>query len=339
MKWLNRFRKKEEETEDIELTEEKLEKLNQEAYDTSFYSELEELDSEEELDLMTKKDSESHILGLYNEGLNFDEIERIEYRRDARLAQQMDYQSKVQDRADFIQAMFTPNMIIGYIVTFLLSTIYLWLTTGQIAFSMIVSLIGSVVFVYWFIFQENKLDIKQKELEELEQLAREITLQADVASNTYEVIGKMAEKYDTGRVGNDVNMMYQNLHETTELDTSRFSLYNFTPIEIFMRNLEIWYREGSDTKKVFTKSVHRINFELLKRDELRKLNKQALNMELVTASIGAFFPIVTRIAARSVYTVFLGKPVLASVLMLLLYVGVLSNIVKLKKLSLDIDVR
>lgn len=339
MKWLDRFRKNKGGQEEIELTDEMLEDLNQEAFNTSFYSELEDLDSEEELDLMTKKESESHIESMYNEGLSLDEIERIEYRRDARLAQQMEYQEKVQDRADFIEALFSPNMIVGYIITFLISTLYLWLTTGQLAFSMIVSLIGSVVIVYWFIYQENKLDIKQKELEQLEQLARDITLQADVASNTYEVIGKMAEKYDTGRVGNDVNMMYQNLHETTELDTSRFSLYQFTPVEIFMRNLEIWYREGSDTRRIFTRSVQRINFELLKRDELRKLNKQALNTELMTAAIGAFFPIVTRFAASEVYTVFLGKPVMASTLVLILYIGIIKNITNLKKMSLDIDVR
>lgn len=198
--------------ESIELTAERIEELNNEAYDTEFYSELEDIDSEEELDLMTREETDRQVESMYNSGMNLEEIERIEYRRSAKAARQTVYRAKVQDRADFLQALLTPNMIIGYILVFMLSTAYLWFATGQLAFALIVSLVGSVVIVYWYIYQENKLNIKQEELAELESLARDITMQADVASNTYEVIGRVAEKYGKGRVGNDVNMMYQKLH-------------------------------------------------------------------------------------------------------------------------------
>lgn len=331
--------KKENEVEVPQITAEELEEMNQEIYDTSFYSELETLDSEENLDMMSREDTDRQVEQMYDSGMDFEEIERFEYRSSAKKARQTEYRAKVQDRADFLQALLTPNMIVGYIVTVLLSTLYLWFTTSQLAFSLLISLVGSVVIVYWYIYRENKLDIRQEELTELESLARDITMQADIASNTYEVVAKMADKYDKGRVGNDVNMLYSKLDETGELDTSRFNLYDFTPVELFMRNLEIWYTEGADTRKIFTRSVNDITFELLKRDELRKTNKKMLKTELITAGIGLAIPVIIRATAGQVYSVLLGVPVIVSVMMLVHYVGIIGVIVSLKKRALDISIR
>ena len=343
MAWFkfNKEKNKQKETDyDIpELTEEEIEDMNQDIYDTSFYSELEDIDNEEELDLMTRQETEQEVDNLYNSGMDLEDIERIEYRRSAKLARQTEYRAKVQDRTDFIQAMLTPNMIIGYIVVYIISVLYLWYATGQIAFALIVSLVGSIVIVYWFIYQENKLKLRQAELNELESLARDITMQADIARNTYEVIQKIAEKYNSGRVGNDMNMMYNKLRETGEIDTSRFSLYNFTPIEIFMRNLEIWYSEGADTRTIFTRSVNDITFELLKRDELHKSLKQAMLTESITVILGALFPIIIRLSAGRVYSVLLGLPVAASIMMLLHYIGIIWVAISLKKRAMDIDIR
>ena len=321
------------------LSSEELEELNQDIYDTSFYSELDELDTEEEFDLMTRQETERQVVNLYNSGMELEDIERIEYRRSAKMARQAEYRAKVQDRTDFLQALLTPNMIVGYLVFYLLSVLYIWITTAQLAFALIVSLVGAIALVYWFVYQENKLNIKQSELEELEAMARDITMQADVARNTYEVIGTIAEKYDKGRVGNDINMLYNKLHETGELDTSRFSLYEFTPIEIFMRNLEIWYSEGADTRKIFTRSVNDITFEILKRDELRKNLKQALFMEMVTVLIGGSFPLIIRLFASRVYSVLLGMPLTVSIMILLHYIGIVWVMISVKKKSLDIDIR
>lgn len=342
---LFKFNKKKKEAEEKakeltpELTPEKLEQLNEDIYRTDFYSELEDIDEEEELDRMTRKEEEHSVDKLYNSEMSLDEIERIEYRRSAKLARQTEYRAKIQDRTDFMQALMTPNMIVGYLIVFIISTVYLWFTTGQLAFSMIVSIIGSIAIVYWYIYKENKLDIKQQELFELEAMARDVTMQADVARNTYEVVGKIADKYDEGRVGNDVNMMYHRLRETGELDTSRFNLYNFTPVELFMRNLEIWYTEGADTRKIFTRSVNEITFELLKRDELRKNNNQKLGQELMATALGAAFPLVVRLTAARVYSVMLGLPVVVSIVMLVHYIGIVWVMISLKKRALDIDIR
>lgn len=322
-----------------EMNPEELEEINQDIYKTTFYSELEDIDSEEELELMTREETDRQVEQMYNSGMDLDEIERIEYRRSAKVARQHEYRAKVQDRADFLQALFTPSMIIGYLAVYLVSVLYLWFITGQLAFALILSLIGSVVIVYWYIYKENKLNLREEELGELESLARDITMQADIASNTYEVLAKMADKYDKGRVGNDVNMMYEKMHESGEIDTTRFNLYNFTPIEIFMRNLEIWYTEGADTRRIFTRSVNDITFELIKRDELRKSNKKMLATELLVTALGASFPVILRGTAGVVYTVLLGMPVLASVVMMFHYIGIIWVMVSLKKRALDIEIR
>lgn len=322
-----------------ELSEDVLEEINGDVYNESFYSELEDIDNEEELELMTRQETERQVESLYQSGLDLEDIERIEYRRSAKLARQTEYRAKVQDRTDFLQALVTPNMIMGYLVVYFLSVLYLWYATGQLAFSLIISLVGAIVLVYWFIYQENKLTIRKRELDELEALARDITMQADVARNTYDVIRKMAEKYNSGRIGNDVNMMYNKLHETGELDTSRFTLYRFTPIQIFMRNLEIWYSEGADTRTIFTRSVNDIMFELLKRDELHKSLKQAMMIEFLTVAIGASFPLIMRLTAGRVYAVLLGMPVTASLMVLVHYIGIIMVMVSIKKRALDIDIR
>lgn len=329
-----KFKKSKPETEEISPEQDVLD-VNMEG----FYDELEDIDSEEELDLMSREETERHVDQLYDSGMDIEEIERIEYRRSAKLARQYEYRAKVQDRTDFLQALATPNMIGGYIFFYLVSVLYLWYTSGQLAFSLLVSLIGSVVLVYWFVFQENKLSIKQGELAELESLSRDITMQADVASNAYEVLEKMADKYKTGRVGNDVNMMYQKLRDTTEIDTSRFNLYNFTPVDVFMRNLEIWYTEGADSRKIFTRSVNGITYELLKRDELRKTNRSLLNIELMVVGMAISFPAIMRLFGGIVYDVFLGLPVVASIMMLVFYIGMLWFITRLKKRALDISIR
>lgn len=331
--------KNESESESLALTQEELDELNAEVYNEDFYSELESIDPEEELEVMSREETDRQVESLYSSGMDIEDIERIEYRRSAKLSRQMEYRAKVQDRADFLQALVTPSVIIGYLLFYIASTVYLWFTTGQIAFALIVSLIGSVVLVYWYVYQENKLTIKQEELAELESLARDITMQADVSSNTYAVIAKMAEKYNKGRIGNDVNMMFQKLKETGTLDTTRFNLYNFTPIELFMRNLEIWYTEGANTRRIFTRSVNNITFEILKRDELRKTNKGMLLQELVTTIMGASFPVVIRLTASSVYSVMIGMPFVSSIIMTGFYAGIVWVAISLKKKSLDIEIR
>lgn len=331
--------KNESESESLALTQEELDELNAEVYNEDFYSELESIDPEEELEVMSREETDRQVESLYSSGMDIEDIERIEYRRSAKLSRQMEYRAKVQDRADFLQALVTPSVIIGYLLFYIASTAYLWFTTGQIAFALIVSLIGSVFLVYWYVYQENKLSIKQDELAELESLARDITMQADVSSNTYAVIAKMAEKYNKGRIGNDVNMMFQKLKETGTLDTTRFNLYNFTPIELFMRNLEIWYTEGANTRRIFTRSVNNITFEILKRDELRKTNKGMLLQELVTTIMGASFPVVIRLTASSVYSVMIGMPFISSIIMTGFYAGIVWVAISLKKKSLDIEIR
>lgn len=331
--------KNESESESLALTQEELDELNAEVYNEDFYYELESIDPEEELEVMSREETDRQVESLYSSGMDIEDIERIEYRRSAKLSRQMEYRAKVQDRADFLQALVTPSVIIGYLLFYIASTVYLWFTTGQIAFALIVSLIGSVVLVYWYVYQENKLSIKQEELAELESLARDITMQADVSSNTYAVIAKMAEKYNKGRIGNDVNMMFQKLKETGTLDTTRFNLYNFTPIELFMRNLEIWYTEGANTRRIFTRSVNNITFEILKRDELRKTNKGMLLQELVTTIMGASFPVVIRLTASSVYSVMIGMPFVSSIIMTGFYAGIVWVAISLKKRSLDIEIR
>lgn len=288
----------------------------------------------------SKMDEETDVRNYFKQGLSLDEIEAIEYRKSKRESLKVQAQKEAQDKIDFLDSFSRPSTVFGFMLFYIVSVAYLNFLTGQMAYSILVSIVGAYLLTKWYLFKEHQIEVKESDLKALEALASDISFEAQAGKNVYNTFSTIIEKdnYD-GRVEADIKYTYNILNQETELDLTNFETYNFTPFNLFLRNVSIWYTEGVPVKELFDKSIANINFELVKRDELRSMHKKQLIQELITVAITLVMPAVTRLASPDQYLVAMGKPVALTILISIFYFAQIYIITSVKKKSLDIDIR
>lgn len=288
----------------------------------------------------SKMAEETDVRNYFKQGLSLDEIEAIEYRKSKRESLKVQAQKEAQDKIDFLDSFSRPSTVFGFMLFYIVSVAYLNFLTGQMAYSILVSIVGAYLLTKWYLFKEHQIEVKEADLKSLEALASDISFEAQSGKNVYNTFNTIIEKdnYD-GRVEADIKYTYNILNQETELDLTNFETYNFTPFNLFLRNVSIWYTEGVPVKELFDKSIANINFELVKRDELRSMHKKQLIQELITVAITLIMPAVTRIASPDQYLVAMGKPIALTILISIFYFAQIYIITSVKKKSLDIDIR
>lgn len=288
----------------------------------------------------SKMAEEDDVRNYFKQGLSLDEIEAIEYRKSKRESLKVQAQKEAQDKIDFLDSFSRPSTVFGFMLFYIGSVAYLNFLTGQMAYSILVSIVGAYLLTKWYLFKEHQIEVKESDLKALEALASDISFEAQSGKNVYNTFRSIIEKdnYD-GRVEADIKYTYNILNQETELDLTNFETYNFTPFNLFLRNVSIWYTEGVPVKELFDKSIANINFELVKRDELRSMHKKQLIQELITVAITLIMPAVTRIASPDQYLVAMGKPIALTILISIFYFAQIYIITNIKKKSLDIDIR
>lgn len=288
----------------------------------------------------SKMAEEDDVRNYFKQGLSLDEIEAIEYRKSKRESLKVQAQKEAQDKIDFLDSFSRPSTVFGFMLFYIVSVAYLNFLTGQMAYSILVSIVGAYLLTKWYLFKEHQIEVKESDLKALEALASDISFEAQSGKNVYNTFRSIIEKdnYD-GRVEADIKYTYNILNQETELDLTNFETYNFTPFNLFLRNVSIWYTEGVPVKELFDKSIANINFELVKRDELRTMHKKQLIQELITVAITLIMPAVTRLASPDQYLVAMGKPIALTILISIFYFAQIYIITSIKKKSLDIDIR
>ena len=289
---------------------------------------------------VSKLEEEQQIQEYFKQGYTLEEIEAIEYRKAKRETVKAQAQKDAQDRIDFLDSFTSPKTIFGFILFYIVNVIYINVISGQIGFSILLGLFGAYILTKWFIFKESQLDQRQKDLEDLESLATDISFEAQSGKNVYTTFQALLDKdeYD-GRVEADIKYTFDVLNTETELDVTNFESYNFTPFNLFLRNVGIWYTEGVPVREMFDKTISNINFDLVKRDELRERHKKKLWGELMTTVVSLAMPVVVRFAAPAQYELAMGQPIALALIVGVFYILQVLTISSMKKKSLDIDIR
>ena len=297
-----------------------------------------DVDYTEELVVLTAEEKEAEIHSYFDSGLSLDAIEEAEYKKAKKELRLAEARKQAQDRQDFIDSFRKPNTIFGFLGITLGAFTYLYFCAGQLIFSFLVAAYIGVQMTYWFIYKENQLKIYQHDLHELQGVASDIEFEAQTGKNALQILDKIRPKYK-GRVGADLDYTYTKLLSETILDTTYFYDYDFKAFDLFMRNFNIWYKEGGNTRALFTKSIDNISFELIQRDKLFKMNKGKRSTEMLVVMISLMTPIMIKLFGGDSYNQFMGYPLAVAVINVLFMLMVVKTVVGIQKKVLDIKIR
>lgn len=288
----------------------------------------------------SKLEEEQKIAEYFEQGLTLEEIEAIEYRQAKREKLQAEAQKEAQDRIDFIQSFARPQTIFAFIGFYVGSLAYLYILTSQFGFSALISIFGGYLLTKSFVFRAHQVNRHENDLQKLENLANDIAFEAQSGKNVYNTLASIIEKdqYD-GRVEQDIRYTFAVLQQETVLDLSVFEVYQFTPFNLFLRNVSIWYREGIPINDLFEKALNNISFELIKRDELRKSHNVKLKTEMMTVGITLMIPLFVKYASGELYALVMGQPIPITILMSVYYMGQVLIVTKMKERSLEVNIR
>lgn len=312
-----------------------------EEYDSDYeYNEDGELVRVRNTVTQSKLEEEREIQEYFKQGLTLDEIETIEYRKAKRQLIKAEAEKKEQDRIDFFESFTQPKTILGFFGFYLANFGYLFYLSNQFAFSLLIGAIGAWYLTKWFIYKEFQMDIRERELHDLEAVATEISFESQAGKNVYMTLETILakEKY-RGRVKADLDYTFNTLVTETVLDVTNFETYEFTPFNLFLRNVSIWYTEGVPVKHLFEKAINNINFELVNRDLLRNNLAKQLKTELVSVGIALAMPAAIRMAAPAQFAIAVGKPIPWVILITIFYAGQIATVVSLKKKALNVTIR
>ena len=288
----------------------------------------------------SKLEEEREIQEYFKQGLTLDEIETIEYRKAKRQLIKATAEKKEQDRIDFFESFTQPKTIFGFFGFYLANFAYLFFLSNQFAYSLLLGAIGAWYLTKWFIYKEFQTDIRERELHDLEAVATEISFESQAGKNVYMTLETILskDKY-RGRVKADLDYTFNTLVTATVLDVTNFETYEFTPFNLFLRNVSIWYTEGVPVKHLFEKAINNINFELVNRDLLRNNLAKQLKTELVSVGIALAMPAAIRFAAPAQFAIAVGKPIPWAILITIFYAGQVATVISLKKKALNVAIR
>ncbi len=272
-----------------------------------------------------------------DEGISLEDLEAEERVRQRKEFAKAKVTRKKEERKMFIQSFSSPTTLVAFILFTVVSFGYLtWLNNVPIA-SAVLAIIGGIWLTYWFVYKQGILDIEQQELQDLSNFASQINFHMQNGKNVADTLEYIKGDY-SGRVGADIEFTYSKLMSDGELVTSNFDQYNFTAFNVFARNLQIAYHDGIEPKKLFKFPLNNINFEWVERNKLLLKNMAQKKQEFMGVAIAALIPCSLRIAANQVFMEYLGYPLVAVILSLIVYFGMVKVIVGVQKVAMDVSV-
>lgn len=287
--------------------------------------------------VLTEEQIDSAVEEFYDDSLSIEELEQRERIRQRQELAQAEIEKKKEDRSDYFKSFKTVGTITAFILFTFVTSMYLWWLNGALLPSILLGAVGSMKLTYWFYHRKNVVDKEEEEFKSLRHIATQINFNMQNGKNVADTLLGIKDDFD-GRVGADLNYMYSKLMVEGELVTDHFEKYNFTSFDIFMRNLQIAYYDGVDTKKLFKFPLSNINYESVERDNLSRKNQASKRQELMTVAIGIFIPASIRFFAKEVFMAYLGYQLIAVAFSAIIVFAFIKIACSLQRLSLDVSV-
>ncbi len=273
----------------------------------------------------------------YDDSLSIEELEQRERIRQRQELAKAEMEKKKADRKAFIESFKTVGTIGWFVFFSILSTGYMWWLCGLLIPSILIGMIGGTRLTYWFYFRNNVLKQEEEEFKSLTNIATQINFNMQNGKNVADTLEFIKDDYD-GRIGADLNYTYSKLMVEGELITENFEKYGFTSFDIFLRNLQIAYHDGIDSKQLFKFPLSNINYEAIERDNLARKNRASRKQEMFTMGIAVFIPFSLRLFAKEVFMAYLGYPLPAFILATIVYFAFVFIATHLQKVALDVSV-
>lgn len=267
-----------------------------------------------------------------------EEVQQVEEQKSKQRVEISKKELRKAERKEFIRAFTRPQHFLTALGVTGVSSIYLYLTTDTVLTSILIGLIGGVLFSFYYSFLENKLEAEQKDLATIESYCLDVSFHMQTGKTVGQTLKNISENY-TGKVGADIKHTYTMLKNTGELDFTHFNKYEFTALDIFHRNMLIYYQDGGDAKRLFKRPLKNMSTELVKRDELYRKNRFQRRQENVALTIALAIPLIMRLMVSDLYADFTSMQMVALSIVGLCYFGCMVISFMVQRRALDISVR
>lgn len=280
---------------------------------------------------------EQDVEDFYDDSVSIEELEQRERIRQRQELAKAEIAKKKADRQDYLQSFKTVGTLMTFLMFTMVGTAYVWFIGGVFVPAVLFGMVGAYRLTYWFYYRKNVLAKEESEFKDLTNIATQISFNMQNDKNVADTIAHIKEDYE-GRVGADLNYTFSKLMVEGELVTDNFEKYGFTSFDIFLRNLQIAYYDGVDTKQLFKFPLSNINYEAIERDDLNRKNQASLKQELFTFFIGFLLPASVKISAKEVFMAYLGYPLVTVPVAGILFILFVLVACSLQKTRLDVSV-
>lgn len=213
---------------------------------------------------------------------------------------------------------------------------YFYIISKNLVGSLVVGVISSFFLFYAFNLLNSRVQTKAQEMAELNKYVTSVVFYLKTGKNVLHAL--QATLSTSGElIKEDIEQAINSIIDTGELDLSSFKRHKFPSLDIFHNNLNIKFEQGGEADTLFRNSTKDINYEITKRDELRRKKGYVAQQEYMMTGLSMLIPVILVIVTGDLYDQYLSVGV--TVVVLAIYVmSFVANLFFLQKKKSDISV-
>lgn len=174
------------------------------------------------------------------------------------------------------RALFSTWVVLLYVLFYTgVVTIYMNQLTRNLGLSVIIGFIGALMLFYAFNVVARQISDKKKQLDDINTYVAMVVTSLKSGKNVPDSMLIAREKVSEHLRG-DIDVAINSMQESGDLDLSEFERHNFVALNVFHKNLTLYYMYGGDAKEIFRTTTKTISRELNHRDDLSR-DKSATN--------------------------------------------------------------
>lgn len=237
-----------------------------------------------------------------------------------------------------IRAVFSGWTIFFYLVFYtLVGGGYFYIISSDAVWSIVVGVIGSFIFFYSFNVLQERMNKRNEQMNDINNYVTTLVFYLktgknvlDALEDTYEVAGDS--------IKDDIKLTIDTIIEDGEIKLDHFEKYSFTALDIFHNNLEIKFTQGGNSHDIFQNTTRDINFEISKRDQLKRNKEYVVKQEYASAGLVLAIPAIIALMTGTIYEQYLNTGIIALLPISIFHFAIVGTIYFLRKKQVDVEV-
>lgn len=208
--------------------------------------------------------------------------------------------------------------------------------THNLGLSVVIGFISSLMIFYSFNVVARQMSDKKKQLDDINTYVAMVVTSLKSGKNVPDAMMIAREKVSEHLRG-DIDIAINSMQETGDLDLSEFERHNFVALNVFHKNLTLYYMYGGDAREIFRTTTKTISRELNHRDDLAR-DKSATNQITMIAYLIVLGVPITLSFVGELWKIFTSVPIANYTLNSVLMLAVSFSLLRARKQQRDVSV-